>query len=264
MLMNYSNKAITFLLFVVILFSFQPAFAKKGPDFYELKIYHLKSAEQLQKVDDYLEHTYLPALHRAGIKHVGVFKPVTNDTAISKAVYVVITFNSAAEWLALDKKLLKDNVYVSAAESFIAASAENRPYERFESILLEAFSGQPNLFLPAVKSPDRIYELRSYESPTEDLHRKKMAMFNTGGEIPLFNRLGFNPVFYGKVISGSHMPNFMYMPIFENMKEHDAQWKRFGDDPQWKDISTRPENENKVSVSRIESVLMHAASYSDY
>jgi hypothetical protein len=257
-----SYKSVFFLFLSGILLSFQPA--KQGPDFYQLKIYHLKSAEQLQKIDNYLEHTYLPALHRAGIKHVGVFKPITNDTAVLKDVYVLITFNSAADWLALDKKFLKDNAYNSAAKSFIAAAAEDRPYERYESILLEAFSGQPNLFLPKAKSAERIYELRSYESPTENLHLKKMAMFNTGGEIPLFNRLGFNPVFYGKVLSGSHMPNFMYMPIFENRKERDAQWTRFGDDPQWKDISTRPENENKVSVSRIESVLMHATGYSDY
>src|SRR4029079_4477380 len=137
-------------------------------------------------------------------------------------------------------------------------------YERYESILLEAFSAQPNLLLPKVKSAERIYELRSYASHTENLHLKKMAMFNTGGEIPLFNRLGFNPVFYGKVLSGSHMPNFMYMPIFESVEKKDAQWKIFGNDPQWKDISTRPENENKVSVSHIDSIVMHSTDYSDY
>ncbi|MEO6638179.1 MAG: NIPSNAP family protein, partial [Ginsengibacter sp.] len=111
---------------------------------------------------------------------------------------------------------------------------------------------------------ERVFELRSYESPTAHLHIKKMAMFNTGGEIEIFNRLGFNPVFYAKVLSGSHMPNFMYMPIFTSVEERNAQWKRFGEDAVWKDISTRPENENKVSVSHIDSILMHAADYSDF
>jgi hypothetical protein len=36
-----------------------------------------------------------------------------------------------------------------------------------------------------------------------------------GGEVPLFVRLGFNAVFYGEVIVGSHMPNLMYMTTFE-------------------------------------------------
>jgi hypothetical protein len=65
-------------------------------------------------------------------------------------------------------------------------------------------------------------------------------------------------------VSGSHMPNFMYMPIFESVEQRNAQWKRFGDDSVWKDISTRPENENKVSVSHIDSILMHATEYSDF
>jgi NIPSNAP len=89
-------------------------------------------------------------------------------------------------------------------------------------------------------------------------------MFNTGGEIEIFNRLGFNPVFYAHVVSGSHMPNFMYMPVFESVEQNIAQWKRFREDAAWKDISTRPENENKASVSHIDSILMHSTPYSDF
>ena len=55
----------------------------------------------------------------------------------------------------------------------------------------------------------------------------------------------------------------MYMPIFDSEEHRGAQWKRFGQDSVWKDISTRPENENKVSVSHIDSILLHATDYSD-
>ena len=34
-------------------------------------------------------------------------------------------------------------------------------------ILLEAFSGQLHLLLPPPKNSERVFELRSYESPTE-------------------------------------------------------------------------------------------------
>ena len=203
-------------------------------------------------------------MHRTGIRNIGVFKPVTNDTAIVKFVYVLIPFGSLDEWMRLTDKLNKDVAFNTSAKNFIESNAANPPYIRIESILLEAFSGQPNLVLPASKNAERIFELRSYESPNEHLYEKKVAMFNTGGEIELFTRLGFNPVFYARVISGSHMPNFMYMPIFESVEKRDAQWKVFGNDPQWKDISTRPENENKVSVSHIDSILMHSADYSDF
>ena len=178
-------------------------------------------------------------------------------------MYVLIPFKSEEEWLKIDQNLLKDVTYAAAAKDFLAAPADEAPYERMESILLEAFESQQKLLLPTTKNADRVFELRSYESPTENLLAKKMAMFNKD-EINIFNRLGFNPVFYGRVLSGSHMPNLMYMPIFNSVDERNAQWKVFGSDAKWKEISTDPANENKVSVSHIDSILMHSTSYSDY
>ena len=255
----------TFFLIAILVASSPAVYATKlQPDFFEIKIYHLKNNVQVEQVDQYLKNVYIPALHRSGIKNIGVFKPIANDTAAVKFIYVLISFKSRSAWTSLDRNLSKDPVFTSSGKSFREAPSDKPPYERLETILLEAFSGQPHLMLPPGKDAERIYELRSYESPTENLSQKKMAMFNTGGEIEIFNRLGFNPVFYGKVVSGSRMPNFMYMPVFKNLEQHNAQWKRFGQDTVWKDISTRPENENKVAVSHIDSILMHAAEYSDF
>ena len=233
-------------------------------NFYQIKIYHLKTNEQVDQVDQYLKNVYMPALHRLGIKNIGVFKPIANDTSSVKLIYVLIPFNSAEAWMKLEESLAKDIAYTSLSKNFREAPADKPPYEKMESILLDAFSGQEHLFLPASKNGERVFELRSYESPTENLSEKKIAMFNTGGEIDIFKRLGFNPVFYAHVVSGNHMPNFMYMPVFENVQQRDAQWRIFGSDPQWKEISAKPENENKVSVSHIDSILMHSTSYSDY
>ncbi len=66
--------------------------AKKDADFYQVKIYHLKNDAQVAQVDAYLQNAYLPALHRKGIKNIGVFKPIANDTASVKLVYVLIPF----------------------------------------------------------------------------------------------------------------------------------------------------------------------------
>ncbi|MEO6327829.1 MAG: NIPSNAP family protein [Ginsengibacter sp.] len=263
-----SNKIFyrtAFTFFISALLLSQVAYcAKDAPDFYQVNVYHLKSNEQVQMIDQYLKNAYLPALHRAGLKKIGVFKPIANDTSVAKFIYLLIPFNSVKAWANINKTLDKDDVYKSSAKNFIEAVSTNAPYERIESILLEAFPGQPHLVVPPSKSSERVFELRSYESPTEHLYNKKMAMFNTGGEVPIFNRLGFNPVFYARVLSGSHMPNFMYMPIFESVEKRNEQWKVFGNDPQWKDISTQPGNENKVSVSHIDSILMHSTEYSDF
>jgi hypothetical protein len=229
------------IFFLLVIF-FPPIISNaKTHDIYQIKIYHLKNSAQIAAVDDYLQKAYLPALHKMGLQNIGVFKPIANDTAAMKFIYVIIPFSSLEQWRKLDEALNNDVAYTTTAKKFIEASADNAPYERMESILLDAFPWQEHLVVPPSKDADRVFELRSYESPTLHLAGKKMAMFNKGGEIQIFNRLKFNPVFYAKVISGSHMPNFMYMPVFND-----------------------PVNENKVSVSHIDSILMHSTSYSDY
>jgi hypothetical protein len=234
-------------------------------DIYQVKIYTLKNNEQVAPVDAFLKNAFLPALHRAGILKIGVFKPITNDTAAIKKIYVLIPFTSAAQWKNISGDLDKDASYQSASKDFTGAAFDHAPFERLESILLEAFDRQPHFIIPSLKNSasEKIYELRSYESPTEALHVKKVKMFNEGGETIIFKRLGFNAVFYAKVISGSRMPNLMYMTSFENMAEHDEHWKAFSNDAEWKRISALPEYESKVSVSHMDKILMHATDYSD-
>ena len=234
-------------------------------DIYQIKIYTLKNNEQVAAVDAFLKNAFLPAMHRAGVLKIGVFKPITNDTAAIKKIYVFISFTSVDQWQNIYGILDKDASYQSSSKDFTGAAFDHSPFDRVESILLEAFDMQPHFNIPSLKNPvsEKIYELRSYESPTEALHAKKVKMFNEGGETVIFKRLGFNAVFYARVISGSRMPNLMYMTSFENMAEHDEHWKAFSNDAEWKKISAMPEYESKVSVSHSDKILMHATDYSD-
>ncbi len=257
------NKISLIVAVIFISFFFQKVYAKNGGDFYQITIYKCKSDTQVQRVDEYLKSAWIPALHRLGIKNIGVFKPLTNDTSQTKLVYVFTPFRSQDEWMNLAGKLSKDQAYQNVAESFLNAPAHNTPYERMESILLTAFEGQPHLLLPKSKDTNRIFELRSYESPTAALFEKKVAMFNRD-EMKIFTRLGFNPVFYGRVVSGSRMPNLMYMPVFQDVLTRNEQWKVFSSDPKWKEISSDPKNENNVNVSHIDSIFLQSTSYSDY
>jgi hypothetical protein len=256
-----SIKKLFLFVTAILLFS-QTSFAKLPKDLYQVKVYRFRTSEQLQQLDAYLKDAYLPALHRAGIKQVGVFKPLSNDTSASKSIYVWIPFTSEKKFLELDKELKKDQVYLSTSKSFREAPSTNPPFDRIESMLLEAFEGQKHFVLPA-KKQGTVFEWRSYESPTENLHEKKMLMFEKE-EITLFKKLQFNTVFYAKVISGSRMPNFVYMPTFQSVDDRNAHWKTFGADPDWKSMQENPLYESKVSVSRNENFLMYAADYSDF
>lgn len=233
-------------------------------EFYSIRIYRLKTTDQESRLDTYLQNALLPALHRMGIADVGVFKPIGNDTAAIRQVYVLIPFRSLEQYVGLPAALDKDEQYRTAGKDYIDASYDNSPYLRMESILLQAFPDMPRHAVPtALQGPrdQRIYELRSYEGPTERYYTSKVQMFNAGGEIPLFKRLSFNAVFYAGVLAGAHMPNLMYMTSFDNMAARDQHWKEFNADPFWKTLVAEPQYQH--NVSHVDIVFLHPTAYSD-
>src|SRR5450432_109663 len=233
-------------------------------DIYEMLVYKLKTAEQITATDNFLKDAYLPAMHRLGIKQIGVFKPVANDTAEIKKIILLVQYISLDVWQKTKSNINTDPVYLNAAKSFSDPDTGHLPYVRLESTIMEAFPDQPKLIPTSLKSnPDALYELRSYESPTEELHRVKVNMFNAGGEVILFKRLDFQAVFYSDVLSGSRMPNLIYMVVFANAAAKEEHWKAFGSSPEWKTISVDPKYRNNVSVSHIDSWLLKRTAYSD-
>ncbi|MFY9154051.1 MAG: NIPSNAP family protein [Prolixibacteraceae bacterium] len=264
--MNQLTKNYTrhFILMTILAMAFSISGFSASRDFYQIQVFRLNGKVQEGKVDNFLKNAYIPALHRAGIQKVGVFKPIESDTTSGKRVYVWMSFKSLDDFAKTQDKLANDLVYQAKGIDFLGAPFDNVPYLRKESILLKAFPDAPHHFIPAFKtSPsERIYELRSYEGPTDNLFRQKAKMFNEGGEIKLFNKLGFNTVFSAEVISGSTMPNLMYLTTFADMPSHDAHWKAFGSHPEWKEMSALDEYKNTVSKHVI--ILMHPTDYSDF
>jgi NIPSNAP len=235
-----------------------------SPWFYEIRIYRLADAADETRMDAYLQKALVPALHRNGVKNVGVFKPVKEDTIYNKRIYVLIPYKSLNEFEKTNAALQKDATYLTDGSDFVNASHTDPPYARMETIVLKSFRFMPEPAVPNLKSPkqDRVYELRSYEGATEKLYQSKVHMFNEGGEITLFKRLNFNAVFYGEVLSGSSMPNLMYMTSFENKADRDAHWKSFGEAPEWKAMVVLPQYQNTVSKNT--QFLLNPASYSDF
>jgi NIPSNAP len=250
------------VLFLLIGFN---AFANPPKrEFYDIKIYTVNNKEQAMRVEQYLKDAYIPAMHRLGIKTIGVFKPVATDSvAFGKLIYVLTPIKNLDQLIELPKKLNEDAAYLSAGKDYIDADYKNPPYARIETIVLQAFPDAPLLNLPKLTGAksERIYELRSYEGHTEKIHRNKVKMFNEGGEVKLFTRLGFNAVFYGQVIAGNKMPNLMYMTTFENKASRDEHWKAFGSSPEWTKLKAEPQYLNNMLKNT--SYFMAPAEYSD-
>lgn len=232
-------------------------------DYYQIKIYSIENEQQEERMDRYLEKAYLPALHRSGIPSVGVFKPVEEDESRSKLILVLIPFKSLDEFEKLANVLAKDKLYQDAGRDYIDASHDNAPYKRIESILLRAFEGMPEFRTPVHPTPpsEQIYELRSYQGATEKIYARKVEMFNDEGEIELFDKLGFQPIFFGEVISGGVMPNLMYMTTFSSRTSQQEHWQAFQSAPEWNRMKEIEKYKN--TVSHIDKYIMHPTGYSD-
>jgi len=233
-------------------------------EFYELRVYHLNGPAQEQRVDAFLKDAFIPALHRAGVLKIGVFKPVESDTSSGKLVYVLIPFRTGDHYLKIQDILQNDREYLEAGKQFLDAPYNDPPFLRYESVFMKSFADMPEAVVPKLTGPlnERIYELRAYESATDAKAVKKIEMFNQGGEIKLFKKLGFNIVFFGEVLSGSIKPNLMYLTAYENMNANTALWKSFVDSPEWKVLTEMEEYKN--TVSKIHKSYLHPAAYSEF
>jgi hypothetical protein len=237
--------------------SLQSGVKGTGAEFYELKVYTLKSNAQQKIVEDFYKSAIV-TYNRFGVKAVGVFTELA--PVDQTKLYVLLPYQGMDHYLEVNDKLEKDAAFNQQSEEYLNAPAATPAYERIESSLLKAFAHSPKMVVP--KKETRIFELRQYQSPSEAAGKKKIEMFNDQGEIDIFKRLNFNPVFWGETLIGPLRPNLTYMVSFSDLASKDAHWKSFGSDPQWKKISSVPDYADALLVNKIISVMLKPTDYS--
>jgi hypothetical protein len=226
-------------------------------EFYQLRKYTLRIGPQLALTQSYLERALIPALNRLEMAPVGAFKlDIGPETP---AYYVLIPATSAEALVSLDARLGKDTEYVKAASGFRDAPASAPAFVRGERSLLSAFAGWPKVVSP--KKDKRIFQLRTYESPSQIAHARKVQMFNQA-EIGIFTRTGLTPVFFGDTLIGARMPSLTYMLTFADTAELTEKWAAFSADPAWNELSHRPENTDAEIVSNISNLYLSPLSCS--
>ena len=235
--------------------------ANSGREFYELRCFKMQSGEQPRLAHKYFAEALIPALNRQGMKTIGAFDLYLGPE--TPTIYLLIPSTSAEALVTSELKLAHDDEYLKAAEPFDAAPAKQPSFSRIESSLMIAFEGYPKLTVtPATeKNGPRVFQLRTYESPSLRDHRRKVQMFNSG-EFDIFAKAGFWNVFFGDTLIGARLPNLTYMVSFPDLSELDAKWKAFGDDPDWKKLSSDSRFAFESIVSNINNYILHPTSYS--
>lgn len=229
---------------------------------YELRIYHLVSADAAEQFDAWMKSGGMDALKDAGADEVGVFKPrADKDVDVNKR-FVLATYDSLDD---LEPNLVKPFLKTASnpkAESFLDGTKQEPSYTRVESSLLTAFKDFKNLKDPKGNGgKDRFFELRIYESSSERLAGLKVDMFCDGGEIDIFNETGLNGVFFGSARIAANFPQLTYMLVHENQEASDKAWKTFINSDGWQKLKVVPKY--KGTVSKIEKHLLLALPYSD-
>jgi hypothetical protein len=233
-----------------------------APEFYVWRQYVLRNGAQLRRLADFLQNAAIPAMNRLGHTPVGAFEVVVGVP--TPTVFVLTPCPTLESLATLDAKLEADTEYARAGAAYIDAPATDAPYVRIESSLLAAFPRMPRIQVPAAtaaKGP-RLFELRTYENPSEKAQRAKMRMFAEMGEIEIFRRVGLTPVFFSRTLVGPHMPNITYMLVHENTAGRDKSWDNFRNDPEWKKLASTPGYADAEIVSNITTVLLRPSAYS--
>jgi len=224
-------------------------------EYYQIRRYSLQTGPQQKLTETYLADALIPALARVGSDHIGAFRVDVGPE--TPTYYVLIPARDTALLAELDLHLAQDDEFLKAADPFWGAPAASPAFQRVEYSLLAAFEGWPRLTPPpssATKSK-RIFQLRTYESPSYKDHVVKVKMFHSG-EFDIFAKAGFHMVFFGDTLVGSRMPNLTYMLSFTDSAELDAKWDLFRNDPAWKKLSADPRFAYEPTVSNITNLIL--------
>jgi hypothetical protein len=224
-----------------------------GREFYELRKYTLQMGPQQKLAESYFADALIPALNRLGFSTVGAFSLEIGPS--TPTLYLLIPAASAETLVTADLRLGADPDFQKASAPFWSASATQPPFLRVESTLLEAFAGRPKLKLPPSGHAKRMFQLRTYESPTPAAHVRKVEMFNSG-EFEIFEAAGFWPIFYGDALVGERLPQLTYMLSFPDLSAMTAMWDRFRNDPAWKKLSSDPRYASEPIVSSISNLIL--------
>ena len=216
-------------------------------EYVEVRKYTVKDADKRTKLVEILDKALVPALNRQGLKPVGVFAPLEGDVVPQNekeknalTVFVVIPHKTTETFVNANAKLLADRTYRKDAAPIFETNSKDPVYTNCDTFFLYNFPTIPVLEAPSLGA-DRIFQLRLYRSFNIERNAAKIKMFDQGGEMPLFRKVGLNPIFFGDVIAGNRLPALLYMFGCPSVEARNTSWKNFVESPEWKEISHQPE-----------------------
>lgn len=228
----------------------------------ELRHYSMRNSSdaQMQRTSEFIEKYALTAGKRAGEGVSGVF---ANFIAPDGPFLMLVnSYPSLAAMESSQGKSAEDKEFQAALEAYYAKPGLG--YQRVKVTLLRAIDSMPVIEPPPIEpgKPARIFELRTYESNNAATLRRKVRMFEQGGELGIFRRVGIRPVFFGTAFAGDNLPQLTYMVAYDDLAARDKAWKAFLADPEWLKLRAQPGLSDAEIVSNIGNVILRPLPFS--
>jgi len=240
--------------------TFQAGGAGRQPSLIELTFVRMRNTQDamVQRTNDFLAASYVPALQRANARKVGAFTYVFGEG--NPSTILVAEYTDAAAWEKGSLALREDKVLRKASEVYYSGPLQ---YVRKEVVLLRGFSTMPAIEAPTARGEKKthIFELRTYESNNQHSLARKVRMFDEG-EIALFRKVGMIPVFFGEALAGANLPQLTYMLAYEDMAARDKAWSTFVSSEEWNKMKSAPGVSDGEIVSNISNSILRPLPFS--
>lgn len=234
----------------------EPAAPAPPANYYLLETYHLRNSTQGPRINDFMSRGFLPAVSKF---HGGVKIFLEALVAAHMPQFVVLLgLESLEELTRMRARLREDAGYQKAFSAW--ESGPEAPYEHYSQALLKAAEYPPDT-PPAPSAKPRVFELRTYHSPTW----KQLAALHqrfSGPESRIFYRCGIHPIVFSETLVGANMPNLTYVTPFEDLAAREKAWDAFGADPEWIKVRKASIEAHGQISSVIGITLLRAAPYS--
>lgn len=228
----------------------------------ELRHYSMRNTSdaQLQRTSEFIEKYALPAGKRAGEGTSAVFANLIGPDG--PYLLLVNSYPSLAAMEEIQSKDGSDKEFMKALQAFYERPGAS--YERVKVSLLRAIDSLPTIDPPPIEEgkPLRVFELRTYESKNPATLRRKVNMFEQGGELAIFRRVGIRPVFFGTAITGDNLPQLTYMVCYDDLAAREKAWKAFAADPEWQKLRATPGLSDAEIVSNISNTILRPLPFS--
>lgn len=195
---------------------------------YAVRNYLLKNGSQAARWHRFMGQTALPALATVHARPALILEALIAPHI--PQTMAIFEFASLEEWRAVDVRLAASDAYRAGFAEW--ESGAEAPYESYTERLLTAAPFNPGLTPSPVDAAARVFEWRIYHSPTWRQLEALNQRF-AGPEIPIFHRVGIQPVLYANALTGDALPNLTYLTPFASLAAREQAWAAFLADPEW-------------------------------